>query len=529
MKILDRIAKRFGFVTTTALEERVEALNKEHAEKLANQKPVRIRNYAGADISRLTAGWIAPSTDANAELRRSVRVLRDRSRVAERDDDYMRRFLGLVENNVLGACGIGVQLKARKPNGQPDKIANDAIEMAWDKWGKKKNCCVNRQHTWRALCRLVLRAVKRDGGVFLRRFKGFANDFGYALQPIEIDHLDLDYVATLTNGNTVDSGIELNSFNEPVAYYLWRQHPGANRPNIRNNKRDRIPADEILHIFMPDRIAQIIGAPASSSALFRLKMLSGYEEAELVAAREAACKGYAIKQPAPDSYSGAAEDSQGRQLDPVEPGMGLLLQPGEEYVPISPDHPTTAYPDFSKSIKRGIASGLGVSYNSLANDLEGVNYSSMRHGLFEEREEWKAVQQWFIEEVCEPIFEEWLSWSLGFGYIKAGGGTLGIAYFDYYNQVEWKPRRWAWIDPVKDVEADTKAIAARLKSRRQVISEDGGDMDEIDADFASDPVTSGIDTESVYAPDSQPEPAEAEPVSANGVDRMKSLNGSQSH
>jgi lambda family phage portal protein len=492
MKFLERIAKRFGFVRSLP----------------APTRPVMQRNYSAADFSRLTADWIAGSSDASAELRCAVRPLRNRSRAAERNDDYMRRYLGLVENNVLGSCGIRLQNKARKANGQPDKVANDAIEDAWRKWGKKRNCCVNRMHTWRGLCRLVLRAVKRDGGVFLRKWKGFDNEFRYALQAIEIDHLDLDYVATLPNGNRIDGGVELNPFGEAVAFYLWRQHPGASMPTIRNNRRDRIPADEIIHAFLPDRIAQVIGAPACSSALLRMKMLAGYEEAELIAAREAACKGYGIKQQTPDSYSGASEDSQGRQLQPVEPGMGLLLQPGEEYFAINPDHPTSAFPDFTKSIVRGIASGLGVSYNSLANDLEDVNYSSIRAGLLEEREEWKAVQEWFIEEICEPIFEDWLAWSLGFGFIKSGGGSLGLAHFDYYNQAEWKPRRWPWVDPQKDVEAHRAAVALRFKSRRSIISEEGGDIDEVDADFDSDPYTKDLDVASAYVPDRVPDPSE---------------------
>lgn len=520
MNLLQKAFKRIGFVqqgeiaaALAAERASLEMMHKAEFDKLRRtisaMGAFQRRSYAAADTSRLTADWLAPSTDANSELRRDVRTLRFRSRKAERDDDYMRRWLALVENNVLGACGIGLQLKVKLPTGKPDKNANDAIELAWEKWGKKRNCCVNKQHSWRGLCRILLRAVKRDGGVFLRKVKGFVNDFAYSLQPLEIDHLNLDYtIGGLPNGNTILNGVEINSFGEAVAFYLWRQHPGSTQPTMRNNRLDRIPSSELLHIFLPDRVSQVIGAPASSSALLRLKMLGSYEEAELIAAREAACKGYGIKQATPNGFEGASQDQQGRELQPVEPGMGLLLQPGEEYFGINPDHPTQAYPDFTKSVVRGIASGLGVSYNSLANDLEGVNYSSIRAGLLEEREEWKAVQQWFIEEVCEPIFEDWLEWSLTFGYIKAGGGSLGLAYFDYYNQPEWKPRRWPWVDPEKDTQANRLAVALRLKSRRAIIAEEGDDIDEVDADFEADPITKDLDVGTAYVPGRIPDPSE---------------------
>ncbi len=46
----------------------------------------------------------------------------------------------------------------------------------------------------------------------------------------------------------------------------------------------------------------------------------------------------------------------------------------------------------------------------------------------------------------------------------------------------------------------------RIKSRREVIEDGGGDIEEVDADFENDEVTKDIDTESVYAPNSPPPP-----------------------
>ena len=38
----------------------------------------------------------------------------------------------------------------------------------------------------------------------------------------------------------------------------------------------------------------------------------------------------------------------------------------------------TAFADFHASVLRSVASGLGISYVTLANNLEGVSYSSIR-------------------------------------------------------------------------------------------------------------------------------------------------------
>jgi lambda family phage portal protein len=468
MKIIDNLARRFGFV------------------RRDSQQPQR-RSFQAAQTSRLTSDWLSPGTSADAELRGALPTLIARTREAERNDDYVRRYLSLLENNVLGAQGIGLQVKARENDQSLDRLANTAIEWAWWKWGRKDNCTVTRQHTWRAVQRLVLRSAKRDGGVLVRKIPGFSNKFRFALQLIEIDCLDIDLNATLPGGWHVRMGVEYDEWHSPVAYHVFSSHPGDSGLIPRAAKRrERIPVAQLLHVFCPDRIGQTLGIPAPSATLQRLKMLAGYEEAELVAAREAACKGYGIKQATTEGYSGQ-NDADGNVLQDIEPGMGLRLNPGEEYFGIDPQHPMDAYPTFIKSILRAVAGGLGVSYNSLANDLEGVNYSSLRAGLLDEREEWKAVQQWLIEDLCEPVFEEWLGLALAGGLIRLpNGSALPVDKFDKFNAPEFKPRRWPWVDPLKDMNSNVLAVEKGFDSRRRIISEQGNDIEDIFQEQAED-------------------------------------------
>ena len=60
----------------------------------------------------------------------------------------------------------------------------------------------------------------------------------------------------------------------------------------------------------------------------------------------------------------------------VEAGSFVSLPNGVDFKAFDPDHPTSQFESFVKSILRQIASGLNVPYNELANDLEGVSYSS---------------------------------------------------------------------------------------------------------------------------------------------------------
>jgi len=86
---------------------------------------------------------------------------------------------------------------------------------------------------------------------------------------------------------------------------------------------------------------------------------------------------------------------------------------------------------------RGIASGMGVSYNSLAGDLEGANYSSLRQGALEDRDYWKTLQQWFIDHFMYPIYEAWLECAILSGALA----PLKASNAEKYKSVNFYPRR----------------------------------------------------------------------------------------
>ena len=148
---------------------------------------------------------------------------------------------------------------------------------------------------------------------------------------------------------------------------------------------------------------------------------------------------------------------------------------------MEPDHPTGNYAGFVKSCLRGIAAGLGISYHTLSQDLESVNYSSIRASLMDEREFYKATQRWFIDTVVQPIFDGWLETNILNGTINLPASKLGK-----FNAPDWKPRRWGWVDPEKDVNAQIKAVDNHFKSRRQVIAESGGDIEDVLRDIKRD-------------------------------------------
>lgn len=437
------------------------------------KKVVIVRNYAAAKVNRLTADWTSSIGSADSMIHAGLRVIRARSRELAMNNDYARRFLKRTTSNVIGCNGIRLQPLARDTNGELDKIANDIIQEQWTKWGKKGTCTTCGRMSWIDAQKMFLESIARDGEIIVRLVKGFPNEFGFALQFIEADHLDEQLNTSLNDGFYIRMGVEFDKWNRPVAYHISTQHPGDNFGNIREQKRERIKAEDIIHDFILERPSQSRGVPWMHTAMTRLNMLGAYEEAELIAARVGASKMGFFVSPDGAGYTGQDEED-GAPIMEADPGTFEQLPSGMDFKTFDPDHPVTAFGDFEKAILRGVASGLDISYNTLANDLEGVNFSSIRQGSLEDRDTWRILQKWVIEHFCNVVYESWLLMAM-----TTKAVNLPVTKFDKFNNPSWKARGWQWIDPQKENNANNIAINQGTKSRTMIAAEQGVDVEEV--------------------------------------------------
>jgi lambda family phage portal protein len=451
--------------------------------------PARRRSFAAAQTGRLYADWQAGHTSADAEIRQGYRRIIDRSRSLERDSDYWRGALGDCQDNIVGAIKSDLSIDAgeyqRNPKGQyvlgadgspvwqPDKMAAFQIFEAWEEWCKVGTCTVCGKHSWRDVKNLAVRSVPRDGNFIARKIVGPAarNRFGFALQLWEIDHLDLEKHEVLRNGGEIRFGVETDAMRRPVAYWLRARHPG-DYSGAGNLASVRIGAEEIYHLFISERSEQSIGIPWVVSAIARLRQLGAFEEAAVIAARLGASKAGFFKTKGEGEWTGET-DSEGRAVMAAEPGQFEQLPEGWDVTPWTPEYPNIDTAVFRKAMLMGVATGLRRAYPNFARDLEGVNYSSARVGVIDERETWKGLQLWFTEHFYNPVFADWLTAS-----ILNGAINLPLAKFAKFNRPNFKARRWPWVDPLKDMAAAEKGIALRIVSRTEVIEERGGDRDD---------------------------------------------------
>ena len=443
------------------------------------------RSFSAAANNNLTSSWGTQPASINSHLFRQLKTIRARSREQSYNNDYARRFVSMAKSNIIGPRGVVLRSQVAFAKGKPDGPARDAVEGAWRRWGRV--CDVSGQNNWAQFQRLVLGTAAIDGEAIVRERRGTRhNQFGFGLELVDAELLDVQLNEELPGGHIVRMGVELDEYRKPVAYYFIDPAKSVhNSYYTGSNKHVRVPATEIHHLYLQEYPGQARGLPWMATALLRLMMLGAYEEAALVNARTGASKLGVITSEGGD-FSGDDSDDDGPIVDAGEPGSWFQLREGESIDAYDPTYPTGEFPDFVKACLRGIASGLGVHYNILANDLEGVSYSSIRQAVIEDQEIWKCMQDWFTDSFVTPVFDSWVYESLINGAIDINGTPLPFENIWRYKRAAWQPRRWNWIDPLKDVQANIAAIDAGLRSRSDVIREQGNDPEDVWAEIESE-------------------------------------------
>lgn len=429
------------------------------------------RGYDSAMVTRLTSAWLRSVLSSNDELQKAVGTLRSRSYDLYRNNDYVKKFVKMLRSNVVGPAGILFQSKVRDNNGALDAYANQIIEREWSRFARKENFDVAGKLSLVEAQRLFVTTLALAGEVFIRKVRNFSE----SRHKFSIQFIDPALVpeGLTIPGKNIRMGVEFNNWGRPVAYYVLRDYKSQTSPTIE--ACDRIPAADIEHAFISEFPSQARGVPWTHTAILRLQQLGEYEKASLVAAIVAASQAGFFEQTDTGAGLPGEEDDDfgGMSLD-VQPGTFTALPPGVTFKEYSPTQPNGNVGQFLKSMLRGVASGLGVSYNTMSSDMEGVSYGSIRSAQIEERDMWRELQSMVRDTFLTPIFEAWLDSALLHGKLD----SLPYSKIDKFNSPIWRPRGFTWIDPQSEATANDIALKNGTKSLADVVGEQGKDLEE---------------------------------------------------
>ena len=447
-------------------------------------KPAQLRRFDAARINRLTSNWLATSASINEELRSDLDALRMRGRDLVKNNDYAKKFVGMCQNNIVGPDGFRLQVRIEDRPGVPDRLASAAIEAAWADWGRAAD--ITGTMSLKDICDTLIGGLPSDGEFLVRFVRGpdAGNVYGLAVQLIDVDRIDTQYNTTATGtGNQIVMGVERDSYGRPVALHLFDAHPNDGARSGRT--RSRVAMDEVLHRFKIDTPAQARGIPWMAPGMLSLHHLGGFKLAALLAAEHGANHFGFFTTPEGVNPIGSTDET-GQAISTTQPGTFDTLPAGVSFTPFDSKYPSDNFGPFVKTTLQRIASGWRVAYHSLANDLEGVSFSSIRSGTLEERDRWSADQTWFINAFLEPLYKLWLQSALLSGAITMpNGSALPAAKIAKFSAHEWQPRRWEWVDPKSDMEAKILSVRAGLIAPQDLAAQMGYDFDDTLAKIAA--------------------------------------------
>lgn len=425
-----------------------------------------------AQTTRLEQSWTASPETADAIIDKTLRTVVARSRDQAINNDHAKAYLRAVRNNVIGHSGILLKSTPRDPSGKMDEAAKEAIEAAWKNQSKKGNWDVTGQFSRVDFERLAIAGAATDGAIVAVIVTGKdAGPTGFAVQLMDSMRLDPQHNEKLTGGRFIRHGIEFNQYGRPLAYHFIEEDPSIPLYASAYYGRTyvRVDAERVVHCFIPELVGQKRGFPWMMSALWRLRMLKGFDDAALTNARVGAAKGGFFRDP-----QGELEADGDLTMD-AEPGTFENIG-GLDFVAWNPQFPEQSIEQFVRVNLRAVAASIGLSYSTLSGDLSDVNFSSLRQGVLDERSIWLALQEWFITNFERIIFEKWLERSILAGSIKVKGAPLRLDRLEKYQSAEFRGRRWSWVDPKVEIEAAKMAVEARLASRSDFIEDwTGGD------------------------------------------------------
>lgn len=295
---------------------------------------------------------------------------------------------------------------------------------------------------------------------------------GLRLRVLDPEQLDTSHSATLTSGRIVQ-GVEFDNAGHRVAYWIF-DHPLGLDFGI-HRQRQRIPAEDVIHVFRQDWPGQVRGLSWFAPVLVRLTDLDSWRDGQLVRQKVAAFMTGFIT-----SMDGSGSQMEGQQkgstiTGAMTPGEMIYLDPGQDIKFSHPAQIGQDVIDFASITEREVATGLGLPAHAFG-DVTKANYSSLKQATTAWKARCEAIQ-WhcFIPQVCVPVWRRWATLEVLSGRIQT---TVELAM-----PVKHTTPRFADLEPVKTVTAEIMELEAGLTTRRALLAARGEDVEQVDADL----------------------------------------------
>lgn len=446
-------------------------------------------DYEGATVARRGKLWRSSGVSASSAVIGGGATVRARARDLVRNNPW-------ADNGVTAWAANCVGTGIRPRSEVEDAETRAQLHELWRRWVCQ--CDADGALDFYGQQAMAVRAVVESGEIFVRlRPRGVRDARGAGLTvPLQLQMIEADQVPlhlTRTEGrNRIVAGVEMDQIGRRVAYHMFGAHPGDPLTPFGGGTTRRVPAESVIHVFLPERPGQVRGMSWFASVLLKLRELDLYEDAELVRKKTAALFAGFITQPHDEEMPAPLAGDQSRAVDGdaaaedearLEAGTMQVLRPGEEVNFSSPADVGGTYEVFLKQQLHAVAAGIGVPYEALTGDLSQVNFSSIRAGLIEFRRRCLMFQRQVINhQLNRVVWREFVRQAVLSGALPS---LSPVEFDEVVSKVRWIGQGFEYVQPLQDVQADLMAARAGFDSRDQIIAKKGGDPEQLDAEIAA--------------------------------------------
>jgi lambda family phage portal protein len=426
----------------------------------------QMRRYDAAARGRRTDAWMTQGSSADAATARGFGVMRDRARDLVRNNPYARKAVESWVTNLIGSGWSFKAKQARKNGKQGERVTE--LMRAW--MADPRQCDYHGLLNFDGLVAQAVRCWKESGEVLIRMrtpsaatMKRLGLTIPLQLQVMEGDWIDEnnDTVGTSTGAGFTKRGIVYDSEGRREAFWIYNYHPGEGAVQVTSTVANKVPAEQIIHLFTPERPGMTRGVSCLSPVMVRLKDLGDLLDARLMKEKIAACMSVAIT-----DLDGIG-DQKSTVGERIEPGAVVRLGPGQDIRTISPPG-AGELNQVIKTYLLEIAAGVGITYEELTGDYSGGSYTQGRLGWigFQRR---LASDTW---QVLEPLlFDRVAEWAFN------AMGAMGIATDGL--TPDWTPPRRELYDPQSETTSTLNRMRAGLLPPQEAIRLDGYEPDEV--------------------------------------------------
>ncbi|PYN83234.1 MAG: phage portal protein [Candidatus Rokuibacteriota bacterium] len=462
------------FAAVTRLFRRSPAAVAPRAELVTQVRNTATAPFEAAGHGRRARGWHAPTLGPNDAMLFSQSTLRDRSRSATRNNGFANDIIDKLVTNLVGTGLIPKSLA-------PDAAFRDRVHELWGQWVDEAD--TSGVLDLYGLMSQAVRCWLEAGECFVRIRPRLLSD-GLVV-PLQLQILEPEFCPSTYN----------------TTYSFYQQQP-AFFSDLHRSSLVAIPARNIngqllvTHVYEPVRPNQLRGLPHLTQALIKLYDVDRFDDATLLRAQLQNLFAWFVKRPA------TLADASGNHLDPLtgqavnlddnglpilalEPGIFQELGPGEDVTFNQPPDAGASYGEFMRVQLMGAATAAGVPYELLTGDLREVSDRALRVILNEFRRKIEQRQHQIIAfQFCRPVWASWLAQAFASGALPIPPGYEKNP--KAWERVEWVPPRFGYLHPVQDSEAERALVRSGFKSRSQVVTELGYNIEQLDREIAAD-------------------------------------------